>query len=79
MIKLLQFKTDSEAKIKNLEKEVQSLKKKKDNEMTCKPNHLSEVESLTENFVKLNYTNFVKEIETSIFLKTRIMEQALSI
>ena len=51
--KLLQFKIDSEPKIKSLEKEVQSLKKKKVNEMTCKLNHLPEVESLTENSVKL--------------------------
>ena len=50
---LLQFKLDSEAKIKSLEKEVQSFKKKKVNEMTNKPTDLPEVESLTENFVKL--------------------------
>ena len=52
-------------------KEVQSLKKKKVNEMTHKPTNFLEVESLTE--------NFVKEINTSNFLRTRVKEQALSV
>jgi hypothetical protein len=50
---LLEYKINSEAKIKSLEKEVKSLKTKSVNENKTQPIKLSGVESLSDEFAKL--------------------------